>query len=408
MSMSAERRDGPLSAIRVIELGSFIAGPYCGQLLADLGAEVIKVEPPGQGDPMRQWGARTASGHHLWWPVIGRNKRCITLDLRQARGQELARRLISKADVLVENFRPGQLESWSLDPADLRREHPRLIVARVSGFGQQGPYRTRAGFAAVAEAMGGLRALTGYPDRPPTRVGISIGDTLAGLHAALGVVASLFARDAAGSRQQAGQVVDVAITDSVISVLESVLTEYSANGRLRERTGTALPGIAPSNLYATADGSWIIVAANADGLFTRLATAMGRPELARDERYATHDARGRNQAELDAIVGAWTASHPRDALLAMLHEHGIPAGPVYDAGDVIRDPHFRERESVVDVPAGEIGTLSMQGIVPKLSETPGRIRWTGPALGAHTHEVFSELLGLTAAELDSLRHAGVI
>jgi formyl-CoA transferase/succinyl-CoA--D-citramalate CoA-transferase len=402
---------GPLAGVRVIEMGSFIAGPYGAQLLADLGADVIKIEAPGSGDPMRVWGVQTAaSGASLWWPVIGRNKRSITLDLRRPEGQALARRLLLGADVLIENFRPGTLEGWNLDPAAIRRERPELIVARVSGYGQTGPYRERAGFAAVAEAMAGLRYLTGYPDRPPTRVGLSIGDTLAGMFSVIGVISALYARDGGRSGRPAGggQTVDIAITDSVLAVLESVISEFSATGHIRERTGTALPGIAPSNLYPTQDGSWVVIGANGDGLFRRLAKVMGRPELADDERYATHRARGRNQREVDDLVAGWTRTLPRDAILALLDEAAIPAGPVSTAADVVANPHFRARGSVVEVDAGELGPLAMQGVMPRLSDTPGEIRWTGPALGAHNAEVYGGLLGLDAEEISRLKAEGII
>lgn len=398
---------GPLDGLTVIELGSFIAGPFCGQLLADFGADVIKVEPPNGGDPLRQWGVQKLNGHSLWWPVIARNKRSITLDLRKPEGQALARRLILSADVLVENFRPGTLEEWNLGPEDLRRDHPGLIVARVSGFGQTGPYSSRPGFAAVAEAMGGLRILTGYPDRPPTRVGLSIGDSLAGLFAAFGVMGALYAREKAGPLSH-GQVVDVAIVDSVLAMMESVISEFSATGVVRERTGSVLPGIAPSNLYPTSDGSWVIIAANADSLFRRLAMTMGMPDLATDERYNTHEARGRHQAELDGIIARWTATQTRDELVARLAENGVPAGPVYNAEDVAKDPHYRQRGAVIDVETENLGAISMQGVVPKLSATPGAVRWAGPPLGRHNVEVYKDRLGLSEAEIAGLQARGVI
>lgn len=393
----------PLRGVRVIELGAFIAGPYCGQLLADFGADVIKVEPPGAGDPMRQWGLHKVDGKSLWWPVIGRNKRSITLDLRTKKGQDLARKLICGADVLVENFRPGTLESWNLDPKSLCEDSPGLIVARVSGFGQTGPYRERAGFAAVCEAMAGLRFLTGYPDRPPTRVGISIGDSLAGIFAALGVLTALYARE-----QGNGQIVDVSITESVLAVLESVVSEYSVTGQIRQRFGPVLPGVAPSNLYPVADGSWVMIAANADGLFCRLARAMNRPELAGDPRFATHTARGKHQEELDGIVSEWTSRQTRADLLELLHAQSIPAGAVYDASDIVKDRHYREREAILDVDTTAFGKISMQGVIPKLSETPGAVRWEGPQVGEHNKDVFQGLLNLSDAELAVLESENII
>lgn len=397
---------GPLSNLRVIELGAFIAGPFCGQLLADFGADVIKIEPPVTGDPLRQWGASKVRDRSLWWPVIGRNKKSITLDLRHGEGQNIARRLIKSADVLIENFRPGTLEKWNLDPEQLRLEQPGLIVGRISGFGQTGPYREHAGFAAVCEAMGGLRTLTGYPDRPPTRVGLSIGDSLAGLFAAFGILNALYARETKAGLK--GQTIDVAITESVLAIMESVISEYSVTGNLRARTGPSLPGIAPSNLYPTSDDSWIVVAANGDGLFRRLAAVMGSPELALDPRYATHEARGCNQRELDRLIAQWTKTRSRSELLAMLVEQRIPAGPVYDAADIVEDPHYCEREALIETETEEFGTMSMQGIVPKMSETPGGLRWLGPELGQHNSEVFGTILGISPTEIERLRAEGII
>ena len=411
--MSREESRGPLAGLKVIEMGSFIAGPFCGQLLADFGADVVKLEPPGTGDAMRQWGVSKRDGKSLWWPVIARNKQSVTLDLRQPDGRDLARRLIGQADVLVENFRPGTLEDWGLGPDVLKAENPGLIVARVSGFGQTGPYAKRAGFGSVAEAMAGMRHLAGYPDRPPPRVGLSIGDSLAGVFAAMGVLLALRTRDAHAAHQGPdakghGQVVDVAITEAVLAVLESVVSEYSGTGAVRGRTGSILPGVAPSNLYPTADGTWILIGANADGIFRRLAVAMGEPDLGTDARYATHGARGRHQDELDARIAAWTARHSLDHLVTLLESHGVPAGPVNDAAGVVADAHLREREAVIEVETADFGTLAMQGVAPRLSETPGGVAWAGPALGEHTDAVLGDRLGLGAAEIAGLRARGVI
>jgi len=406
--MQVEKSAGPLAGLRVIEMGSFIAGPFCAQILADMGAEVIKIETPGSGDPMRQWGVNLKDGKSVWWPVIGRNKKSVTLDLHTSEGQDIARRLIMAADILVENFRPGTLEQWNLGPEELRREHPALIVARVSGFGQTGPYRERAGFGSVAEAMGGLRTLAGFPDRMPPRVGISIGDSLAGLFAALGVMASLHARSASGTTGGRGQVVDVAITESVMAVLESVISEYSATGIKRSRTGSILPGIAPSNLYPTKDGDWVLIAANADGVFRRLAAAMERPDLAADPRYATHRARGVSQLELDEIIAEWSAGLPAATVVERLTAAGVPAGPVYDAAGVAQDPHFRDRGAVIDVETEDFGVLTMQGVVPHFSDTPGSVRWPGASLGQHNEEVYGELLGFSASDIARLRERGVL
>ena len=404
--MSRQETAGPLAGLKVIEMGSFIAGPFCGQLLADFGADVVKLEPPGTGDAMRQWGVAKRDGKSLWWPVIARNKQSVTLDLRKPEGRALARRLIAEADVLVENFRPGTLEDWGLGPDVLKADNPGLILARVSGFGQTGPYAGRAGFGSVAEAMAGMRHLAGFPDRPPPRVGLSIGDSLAGVFGAMGVLLALRARDAATAGT--GQVVDVAITESVLAVLESVVSEYSGTGQVRGRTGSILPGVAPSNLYPTADGSFILIGANADGIFKRLAQAMGEPGLAADARYATHVARGRHQDELDDRIAAWTERHGLDDLVTLLAEHGVPAGPVNDAAAVVADPHLQARAAVIEIETPDFGPLTMQGVAPRLSDTPGRVAWSGPGVGEHTDRVLGERLGLTAGELADLRTRGII
>ncbi|GBD28118.1 Succinyl-CoA--L-malate CoA-transferase beta subunit [bacterium HR31] len=395
----------PLSGIRVLELGSFIAGPYCGQLLADYGAEVIKVEPPREGDAMRRWGVALDQGRSLWWPVIARGKKSVTVDLRRPEGQELVRRLADRCDVLVENFRPGTLEGWGLGPDVLLERNPALVYVRISAFGQTGPYRDRPGFGAVAEAMGGLRYLVGYPDRPPPRFGISIGDTLAGMFGALGALLALREREVRGGR---GQVVDVAITDAVLAVLESVIAECSVTGAVRERSGTILPGVAPSNLYETADGRWVVVAANADGVFRRLCDAMGRPEWKADPRYATHEARGAHQAELDQAIAQWVRSLPAEELLGVLDRHGVPCGPVYNAAEVLADPHYRARGSLVEVDNPGVGRVTMQGPVPRLAGTPLSVPGPAPELGEHTDHVLQELLGLSPEDVARLREAGVV
>lgn len=396
---------GPLGGIRVIEAGSFIAGPFCGQLLGDLGADVIKIEPPQGGDAMRQWGsARSRNGQSLWWSVIARNKRCITLDLRHPDGQEVFRYLIAEADVLIENFRPGTLENWGLDPQGLQELNPRLITTRVSGYGQTGRDAKKAGFGAVAEARAGLRHLTGFPDRPSTRVGISIGDSLAGLFSVVGVLSALLQRANSGL----GQVIDVAITESVLAVMESVIAEYGATGLVRSRTGPVLPRIAPSNVYSTLDGIDVVIAANADGLFIRLANAMDQPELAAESRFMTHDARGENQALLDSLISAWSRSLPATVVLEKMDRAGIPAGRVATATDVVADPHFRDRDAVCLVEDPELGEIVMQGVFPRLSRTPGAIRWPGRGLGADTDSVLEDIAKLTPARIDELRKLGVV
>ena len=396
--------ESALSGIRVVELGQVIAGPYCGQLLGDLGADVIKVEPPGVGDVLRQWGrVHDADGDSLWWRVTGRNKRSVTIDLRRAEGQDLVRRLAEQADILLENFRPGTLERWGLGWDELSRVNERLILVRVSGFGQDGPYSRRAGYAAIGEAMGGLRALTGYPDRPPTRVGLSIGDSLAGVMAALGALAALEARHRTGR----GQVVDASIFESVLAMTEALVPEWQVAGLRRERTGATLPGVAPSNVYPTIDGQ-VLIAANQDSVFRRLTEATGVPELAQDPRFADHRARGEHQAELDGILAEWTQSRPSAEVLGLLHEAGVPAGLVYEPGDMLADPHFQARQSLVRVPDREFEEVAMPAVAPRLSATPGSVRWGGPRLGEHTDTVLTELLGLSEQELKDLRGAGVV
>lgn len=390
--------------MRVLELGAFLAGPFCGQLLADFGAEVIKVEPPGKGDPMREWGRHRYKGRALWWPVLARNKKSITIDLRTPEGQALVKRIVPHVDMVLENFRPGTLEEWGLGWEDLSALNPGLIMIRVSGFGQTGPYRDKAGFGSIGEAMGGIRAITGFPDRPPTRIGISIGDSLAATFAALGALVALHQRQRNGQ----GQVVDIGIYEGVLALMESMIPEYQLTGHIRERTGNVLPNVAPSNIYPTADGGWFVIGANADTIFARLAQAMGQPELARDPRFATHQARGENQTELDDLIAAWTINYTADQLQAMMDEYGVPAGRIYTAKEMLSDPHFIARQSIIGVPDPDLGEIKMQNVFPRLSATPGGIDWTGPALGQHNREVFVDLLGLSEDELAALQAKRVI
>ncbi|MEM2001775.1 MAG: CoA transferase [candidate division WOR-3 bacterium] len=396
---------GALEGVRVIEMGSLLAGPFCGQLLGDLGAEVIKVEPPGEGDPMRNWGHRKVNGKSLWWPIIARNKKSITLDLRKPQGQDLARALIAQADIVVENFRPGTMERWGLGYEELSSLNPRLIMVRVSGYGQTGPYAPRAGFGSIAEAMGGLRHITGYPDRPPARVGISIGDALAGTLGAIGAVSALWHRDMVSGK---GQVVDVAIYEAVLTYMESLIPEYALTGYIRGRTGSVLPGVAPSNIYPTKDGHWLVMGANADSVFRRLCQVMGQPELASDPRFATHDARAQNMEVLDGLIAEWSSRFDVDELVEILNEAGVPAGKIYTAREMLEDPHFQAREAILWVKARGIGPMPMQGVFPKLSATPGTVRWTGPELGEHNEEVYIGLLGLSPEQLVELRGKEVI
>ena len=397
-------RQGPLTDLRVIEMGQLLAGPFCGQLMADFGAEVIKIEPPGTGDPMRQWGREKPHGQSLWWPVVARNKRSVTLNLRTEEGQALVRELVREADILIENFRPGTLERWNLSPESLAEINPRLIVVRVSGYGQSGPYASRAGYGAIGEAMGGLRHVVGDPGSPPSRMGISIGDELAAVHACMGALMALHAREKSGR----GQVIDAAIYESVLNMMESLVTEFDVAGYVRERTGAILPNVAPSNVYATADGKYLLIAANQDTVFGRLAEAMGQPALASDERYATHAARGAHQGELDEIVEAWTRTLALADLEAALERHGVPCGLIYRAEDMLEDPHFAAREAIVPVEHPDFGTVRMQNVAPKLSETPGAVRHVGPALGEHNEAVYGALLGLSDETRDDYRERGII
>ncbi len=393
-----------LQDLRVVEMGQLLAGPFCGQLLADFGADVIKIEPPGDGDPMRNWGREKAGGASLWWPVVARGKRSVTVNLREPAGQDLARRLIAEADVLIENFRPGTLEKWGLAPEDLQRDHPGLIVTRVSGYGQDGPYASRPGYGAIGEAMGGLRAVIGEPDRPPSRAGISIGDTLAAIFACVGTLVALHVRERTGR----GQVVDSALYEATLGVMESLIPEYAIAGYVRPRTGSILPNVAPANAYPTADGKEHLISGNQDTVWRRLAEAMGRPELGDDERYATHNARGANQAELDALIAEWSATLTAAELEQVLNDHAVPNGKIYTAPDMLEDPHFAAREAIVKLAHPLLGEFPMQNVAPKLSETPGEVRWVGPELGEHTAEVLAEVLGLDEGEQAALRDKGIV
>ncbi len=396
--------EGALRGLRVIEMGQLIAGPFCGQLMADFGAEVIKLEPPGKGDPMREWGHEKPQGVSLWWSVIARGKKSVEIDARQPDGQALIRDLAAGSDVLIENFRPGTMEKWGLGYDALAAVNPRLVMIRVSGYGQTGPYAHKAGFGAIGEAMGGLRHVVGDPSTPPSRMGISIGDTLAATFACLGGMMALHAR----ARTGRGQVVDSAIYEAVLAVMESLVTEYAYAGYVRERTGATLPRIAPSNVYPTRDGAYVLIAANQDNVFRRLAAAMGRPELAEDPRFATHDARGERQAELDALLAEWTLGQDRVALGALLDEAGVPRGDIYRGAEMLEDAHFKARDTIARVMHPKLGELRMQAPAPRLSDTPGRIRGVGPDLGEHNDAVLRGVLGLDAGRLAALQAAGVI
>ena len=392
---------GALRDIRVVELGQLLAGPFCGQLLGDMGADVIKVEPPLTGDPMREWGQ---GAEKVQWEVIARNKRSVSANLRIPEGQALVRKLIAHADVVVENFKPGTMEKWGLGPDVLLAEQPGLIIARMSGYGQTGPYSNRAGFGGIGEAMGGWRYIVGEPDRPPSRMGVSIGDTLTATYGCMGVLAALHERDRSGR----GQVIDAALYESVLQVMEGLVPEYDRMGLIRERSGSVLKGIAPSNVYSCKDGEFMI-GANKDSLWKRLATAMDKSELGDDPRYATHLARGKNQDELDELINAWTRTLTMDQVDALMIEHSIPAGRVYRAPDMLEDPHFKAREAIIEVETERFGPLKMQSSFPRLSATPGSVRRPAPSIvGQHNAEVYGELLGLDEAELVAMAAQGVI
>lgn len=375
---------GPLSDVKVVEMGQLIAGPFCGQLLGDMGADVVKIEPPA-GDPMRDWGQ---GDKKTWWQVIARNKRSIMLDLRNPDGQATARDLIAQADILIENFRPGTIEKWGLAPAELHAINPGLIIIRVSGYGQDGPYSKRAGFGGIGEAMGGWRAIVGEPDRAPSRMGVSIGDSLAATFGALGALAALHSRERTGR----GQIVDSALYEAVLQMMESLVPEWAVAGHKRQRSGSILSGIAPSNVYPCSDGEYLI-GANQDTVFARLAEAMGRTELASDPRYATHIARGERQAELDALIGDWTRTLTIAELEARMSDAGIPAGRIFDAEDMLDDPHFAARQAIVKVMTPMFGEVPMQNVFPKLSATPGTIRRPAPpSIGHDGDEVLRDWL----------------
>jgi formyl-CoA transferase len=395
---------GPLADLVVVEMGTLIAGPFCGQILGDFGAEVIKIEDPKAGDPMRQWGRSLPKGHSPWWPVIGRNKKSVGLDLRTPEGKEIAKALIAKADVVIENFRPGTLEKWGLSYETLAATNPKLVMARVSGFGQTGPYAQRAGYGLIGEAMGGLRHVTGEPDRPPARAGISIGDSLAAMHAVMGITMALHERERTGR----GQVIDAALYESVLAVMENLVTEYDITGYVRERSGSVLPGIAPSNAYPCKGGDMVLIGGNGDTVYARLTEVMGRPDLKADPKFVDHASRGVNQHELDAIIAEWTSGFDLPDLLALLEAKGVPASRVFRAPDMLKDPQFAAREAIVTTEHPVFGPIRMQNVFPKLSRTPGRVRWPGPALGQHTDEVLEERAGCTPERLAELRAKGVI
>jgi formyl-CoA transferase len=393
----------PLQGVKVVELGQLIAGPFAGKTLGDFGAEVIKIEPPGEGDPLRTW-RKLYQGTSVWWQVQSRNKQSVVLDLRNPKGQEIARRLIREADVVIENFRPGTMEGWGLGWEDLSKLNPGLIMLRISGYGQTGPYRDRPGFGVIGEAMGGLRYITGEPGRPPVRVGVSIGDSLASLHGVIGILLALYHRKANGG---AGQYIDVALYEAVFNMMESLLLEYDAFGVIRERTGSAIPGIAPTNAYPCKDGEYVLVAGNGDSIFKRLMDAIGRPDLAQDPELAHNEGRVRRVEEIDAAIGAWTATRGIDEILEAMTRAKVPAGRIYSAKDIAQDPHYAARGMLQQIVSRDGLAVKVPGVVPKLSETPGSIRSTAPRLGEDTEAVLRRL-GFSAEQIAALRAEKII
>jgi len=403
---TAQGPAAPLSGVRVLELGSLIAGPFAGRLLADFGEEVIKIEDPRRLDPLRDWGQARRDGETLWWPVQSRNKRLVTLDLHAQAGRGILLDLVERSDVLVENFRPGTLERWSLGPEQLWSRNPALIVARVSGFGQTGPRSHRPGYASVAEAMGGMRHLNGFPGQPPPRTGLSLGDSLAAMFAFQGILMALYWRDARGGR--IGQVVDVSLVESCFAMLESVVPEYAATGAVRQPSGTGLTGLAPSNLFRSADGKWVIIAANQDTVFARLCAAMGASHLVTDPRFATHTARGEHQEEIEGLVAEWAQQYTSKDLAERLEEAGVPSGVVYTVADIFADPQFTAREMLLETTDDAGRPLVMPGIVPKLSRTPGAVAWSGSRqAGRDNRRLYRELLNMEDDDLARLEDQGV-
>lgn len=399
---SAGESAGPLSGLKVLELGQLIAGPFAAKTLADFGADVVKVEQPGTGDPLRRW-RMLKDGTSVWWQAQSRNKKSLALNLKTPEAQEVVRRLASEADVLIENFRPGVMEGWGLGPDRLLEENPRLVMLRISGYGQTGPYRDRPGFGVVGEAMGGLRHLTAEPGRVPVRVGVSIGDTLSALHGVIGILMALQERQRSGL----GQVIDVALYESVFNCMESLVPEYSAFGAVREPAGSALPGIAPSNAYRCSDGGFALIAGNGDSIFKRLMQVIGRLDLGDDPRFADNAGRVQDVAELDAAIGQWTGSRPVDAVMQALEAAAVPASRIYTVADIVKDPHYKARGMLQEVALDDGSTLTIPGIVPKLSRTPGSHRRNAPSVGQDTREVLTEL-GFRQEQLERLTATGAI
>jgi formyl-CoA transferase len=393
----------PLEGLRILEMGQLLAGPFAAVLLAWFGAEIIKIEPPGQGDPLRTWRSQY-KGTALWWYILGRNKKSVTVNLRSAEGQDIVRRLVDKVDVVLENFKPGTMEKWGLGYEDLKKINPRIIMARVSGWGQDGPYSGKPGFASVAESVGGLRFVTGYPDSPPVRPNLSLGDTLAGLHAALGILVAVYYRDIVGG---SGQVVDVALYESVFNMMEGVVPDFDKLGVVRGRDGNRLAGIVPTGTWRCRDGKYVVIGGNNDSIFRRFMNAIGRPDLACDPKLEHNSGRVENVDMIEETIAAWAEKHSLQEVIEILEEAQVPVGPIYSVADMLDDPHFNARGLFETHPLPDGSTIKIPAIMPKLSATPGHTEWIGPSLGAHNQEVLGNLLGLSDEELQRLAKSGV-
>jgi formyl-CoA transferase len=393
---------GPLNDVKVLELGQLIAGPFCTRVMAEFGAQVTKIETPEVGDPLRKW-RKLYKDKSLWWLLQGRNKKSVTINLKSPEGQKIVRRLVTEVDVVVENFRPGAMEKWGLGYEELSKENPGLVMVRLSGYGQTGPYKDKPGFGSIGEAMGGLRHVTGYPDRPPVRVGVSLGDAIASLYGVIGALMALKQKESSGK----GQVVDVALYEAVFSLMESMVPEYDYYDFIRERTGSTLPGIAPSNSYITKDEKYVVIGANGDSIFKRMMVAIGRDDLANDPDLAHNDGRAARSDELDQVIGSWCQSHDMDHVLAVLDGADVPSGKIYDVADIVSDVHYRARDMIQKFKLSDDESIMVPGVVPKLSATPGEINWLGPDLGEHTIETLTHL-GYSRNDIDDLRNRKII
>ena len=398
-----DKKSMPLEGVKVLELGSLIAGPFAGRLFGDFGAEVIKVEPPKIGDPLRKWRLMK-DDTSLWWYVQSRNKKCITLNLREKEGQDIIKKLAKEVDIIIENFKPGTLEKWGIGYEDLKKINPKIIMVRISGYGQDGPYSDKPGFGSIGEAIGGIRYLTGYPDLPPVRAGISIGDSIAAIYAVMSAMMALYYRDVKGKE---GQYIDVALYEAIFSLMESMVPEYDQFKFIRERSGNTLPGIAPSNIYKCKDGKYVAIGANGDSIFKRLTQAMGREDLDNEE-FAHNDGRAKKMEYLDGEIEKWTMTLPAKEVLDILDRYKVPSGPIYNIEDIFKDPHYHAREMIKDVKVEGIGNLKMPGIMPKFSKTPGEIKWPGGKLGENNDEIYKDMLGMSEKEFEKLKEEGII